>query len=195
MRKSGRVVLGLTFVAAVVISIWWWRHDRHGTNETTVTAKPAEKVQAARPGAAGRNDQGPQVPVQIDDDPRGALRLEGVVLDAKSGGWSSGPSVPTTRVTLTAPKGQARLLLLASADSATFEVSIDGKPVASIRAKAALGVIELGPLRARAVVDVSARPGLLALWIVARTDEIPPPRAKPWVGGGSSDVDPAAERP
>jgi hypothetical protein len=56
-------------VAAVVVAIWWWRHHRGGPDAAAVTAKPADKGDGPkRPGVAAGGEQGPQIPVQFDDD-------------------------------------------------------------------------------------------------------------------------------
>ncbi len=83
MRNPGRLVLGVTLVVALLVALWRLRHDRGERDAASVTPKPAEKVlRGPRPDPASGVDRSPQIPLQIDDDPRGALRLEGVVLDA-----------------------------------------------------------------------------------------------------------------
>ncbi len=124
-----------------------------------------------------------------------ALAREAKLLEPGMGGWSAAAPVPSLRTTLTVPKGGARLLLLASAEVATFEVTIDGHALASASTKTGTLAIALGPLGPQAVLDVRATPGVLGLWIVPLAAEIPPPAPKPWADGGSSDVDPAPARP
>jgi arylsulfatase A-like enzyme len=128
-----------------------------------------------------------------------AIAREAKILEPKAGGWSSDSAVPLVQTSLTVTKGTTRLLLLGSPEVTTFEVTLDGRPLPLTPAKEGVSVIELPPLAhgeaPQTAVEVRATPGVLALWIVARTAEIPPPAPKPWTDGGSSDVDRAAERP
>ena len=124
-----------------------------------------------------------------------AIAREAKILEPTAGGWSSETAVPIVRTSLAVTTGSTRLLLLGSPEVTTFAVTIDGRSLPPAPAKDGASVIELPPLKTRTAVEVHASPGVLALWIVARTGEIPPPAPMPWTDGGSSDVDRAAERP
>lgn len=76
------VVVGLTLVAA--IAFWWNRREKSAT-PTSVAAGSGAVVTPAKPSDAPRRggpgeERSAQIPVMIDDDPKGALRLEGQVL-------------------------------------------------------------------------------------------------------------------
>ena len=76
------VVVGLTLVAA--LAFWWNRREKAAT-PTSSTAGSGQAVTPAKPSDAPRRggpgeERSPQIPVMIDDDPKGALRLEGQVL-------------------------------------------------------------------------------------------------------------------
>ena len=97
------VVVGLALAAAV--AVWWMRRGgsttpAQGSGQTV--AQPTRPDAPHRPGPRGE-DQGPQIPVMIDDDPHGALRLEGQVLgegDKPAGGVTVilGSNPPRTAV-------------------------------------------------------------------------------------------------
>ncbi|MBL0220441.1 MAG: carboxypeptidase regulatory-like domain-containing protein [Myxococcales bacterium] len=100
------VVLGLAI--AVVLGVWWMRKSGNAapTSGSAQVATPAAHSDAPRrgpAGAPGAGDQAAQIPAMIDDDPKGALRLEGQVLgegDKPAGGvtvvLSSNPPRTTT---------------------------------------------------------------------------------------------------
>ncbi|CAN5909104.1 hypothetical protein BH11MYX3_BH11MYX3_17810 [soil metagenome] len=73
------VVVGLTVAIALGL-VWKSRGtDRTPTPGSSAIATPAPRSDAPHRAAPGA-DQAPQMPVMIDDDPKGALRLEGQVL-------------------------------------------------------------------------------------------------------------------
>jgi uncharacterized GH25 family protein len=84
-------VVGLTLVAA--LAFWWNRREKAATPTSATAgsaevAPPAKSLDAPRRGGLGE-ERSPQIPVMIDDDPKGALRLEGQVLgegDKPAGG-------------------------------------------------------------------------------------------------------------
>ena len=79
MRKGVIAALGLIVVGAV---IFWF--VRGGSHETTASrAKPDKPAAAGGPKRDQPRDNDVAGPVLIDDDPRGALRLEGEVVDAE----------------------------------------------------------------------------------------------------------------
>ena len=82
--KPTRVVVGLALVIAGLLAVWWWRRDRGQPAATpTAVVQPTTGDAAHRPPPpSGAGDREAPLPVLIDDDPRGELRLEGQVLDA-----------------------------------------------------------------------------------------------------------------
>ncbi len=82
MRKPWLTAIALVLVGAG--GLWWWLHRSHQAEgpATATTAKPAGPVLPKPPsGAEAQAEQ--QLPILVDDDPRGALRLEGQVVDAE----------------------------------------------------------------------------------------------------------------
>ncbi|MEO8698852.1 MAG: carboxypeptidase regulatory-like domain-containing protein [Kofleriaceae bacterium] len=81
-----KAVIGLAAALAVAgIVTWWFVHDRSSkTEEVVATAGSANST--ATPHPDGRRGDAPDLrragEVMIDDDPRGALTLEGQVIDA-----------------------------------------------------------------------------------------------------------------
>ncbi|HZJ66596.1 MAG TPA: carboxypeptidase regulatory-like domain-containing protein, partial [Kofleriaceae bacterium] len=83
-----RRIVALGAVIALVAAGWWWLRDRG-------TAKPAA-IAATAPSAPGapareRAQRGGELAqrtaiIVVEDDPRGALRLEGQVIDAEDHG-------------------------------------------------------------------------------------------------------------
>src|SRR4051812_38927206 len=78
MRKGVIAALGLIVVGALIF--WFTRGGSQKPAEPR--AKPDKPVAAGGPKRDQARDTDVAPPVLIDDDPRGALRLEGQVVDA-----------------------------------------------------------------------------------------------------------------
>ena len=82
--RAGRivaVVVGLTI--AVALAIWLRGRDKTekpADGSANVVQKPAPPTAPTPRRGGPEADPGPQIPVMIDDDPKGTLRLEGQVL-------------------------------------------------------------------------------------------------------------------
>src|SRR6185503_3208664 len=94
MRRRRIVALGV--VLAVVIGGWWWLRDRGAArpaaNAATAPDAPAglareRAPRGGEPGGPGR--------IVLEDDPRGALRLEGQVVDSDERGVAGATVVIT----------------------------------------------------------------------------------------------------
>lgn len=76
------LVVGLTIAAVIAV----WLRQRGGSSDVPaegsakVATTPTARPDAPRRGGAVGGEPGPQIPVMIDDDPKGTLRLEGQVL-------------------------------------------------------------------------------------------------------------------
>ena len=82
--KPTRVVVGLSLLIAGLLAVWWWRRDRGAPAIPPVASGQRSTGDAAHrpPPPPGGGDREAPLPVLVDDDPRGELRLEGQVLDA-----------------------------------------------------------------------------------------------------------------
>jgi arylsulfatase A-like enzyme len=106
-----------------------------------------------------------------------AIAKDAGLLVASHGGWSSDDdgSPRAIDVTLRAPRGPARLLVLVSDASSATRATVDGAPIDL----AAEGALRHGDARdapsASARVHVEDASGVRAIWLVARTEEPPPP--------------------
>jgi uncharacterized GH25 family protein len=79
MRKT--VLASIAVVLVGVVAFLWWRRSEpvsssHSSQSSTKVIEPTRS-----PGEPRGEREGPSAPVLVDDDPRGALRLEGQVLD------------------------------------------------------------------------------------------------------------------
>src|SRR5689334_30660 len=75
--------LGVIVVIGLAVGTWWWTHRG---KDAPAPARPATAAQepARPPRPDRRSEEEPgQLPVLLDDDPRGNLRLEGVVFDSE----------------------------------------------------------------------------------------------------------------
>lgn len=99
------LVVVLTLVAAV--AFYWTRRDKSATPTSGTGSAGSAQVVAPRGSDAPRrgnpDERAPQIPVMVDDDPKGALRLEGQVLgegDKPAGGVTVvlGSNPPRTTV-------------------------------------------------------------------------------------------------
>ncbi|MBX3264504.1 MAG: sulfatase-like hydrolase/transferase [Labilithrix sp.] len=117
------------------------------------------------------------------------------ILTPDRGGWVT-PLPPNAasaevdaRLRVTTP-GPARLLAL-SAESAArgdLEGTIDGAPIGPTTIASRVYVVEVPEVAGRDVqVKVTSPDGILALWLVPRAEEIPPPPPQAWDAGASSD--------
>jgi hypothetical protein len=110
------------------------------------------------------------------------LARQAGVLTAPRGGWSSATPAHGVDVSLRAPAGPSRLLLLASAERSDTHATHGGAPLA-LRHAGPLRYAELasdgGPTELHLEDDV----GLIAAWLVPRTEEPPPPPPIPWDAG------------
>src|SRR5438094_5614716 len=83
MRKPALVAIAVLVLVGAG-GLWWWLHRSHDA-EVTASSHAAQPTETARGARADRgNDSSPdQMQILVDDDPRGALRLEGQVVDAE----------------------------------------------------------------------------------------------------------------
>lgn len=83
MRRKQTVALVVVLTLVGALAFWWSRREKAVT-PTSSAAGSAQIATPTKPSDAPRRGTGeeraPQVPVMIDDDPKGALRLEGQVL-------------------------------------------------------------------------------------------------------------------
>jgi hypothetical protein len=105
------------------------------------------------------------------------IAREAGILEPKSGGWAG--EARDVSVKLAAPKGPARLLVLAS--SRSIVGTVDGRPLPPSKATGAVHVFEIGELTGQdVVVTLKDGGGLKGVWLVARAEEIEPPPPEPW---------------
>src|SRR5438067_864031 len=79
MRKQG---LALVAIALVGGGLWWWLHRSHDAETSAPPAKGSAAPVAGQRGAPRGGDREEPQAVVVEDDPKGDLRLEGVVFDA-----------------------------------------------------------------------------------------------------------------
>src|SRR4051794_25102474 len=70
-------------VIGVAIGAWWWTHRATDATQVGKPAPAAQKPSSSPRGERRADEESAQMPVLVDDDPRGALRLEGVVFDSE----------------------------------------------------------------------------------------------------------------
>lgn len=98
---------------------------------------------------------------------------------------------PRVNVEVAAPAGGGRLWIAgAGAGDEAVAATVDGLPIALLprrpagtdtTERGALWTAELGPPgRRRVRVETSSASGIVALWIVPRAEEIPPPPPREW---------------
>ncbi|MDX2092767.1 MAG: carboxypeptidase-like regulatory domain-containing protein [Kofleriaceae bacterium] len=82
MSRRQQVLVALGLLTGLAVAWWWWRRDPAPPTTPAVATRP--KPTAEAPGRSGSAGDVPSVPlrVMIDADPRGELRLEGMVIDA-----------------------------------------------------------------------------------------------------------------
>src|SRR5438132_3787519 len=80
MRNRALVAIGFVLVAAA-LAVWWWKKPSRSDSQSAPAATRRGDLPHA-PSSEDRSDREPAPAVVIDDDPRGALRLEGQVVDA-----------------------------------------------------------------------------------------------------------------
>ncbi len=91
VAKNRTTILVVLLLAIAGAGFWYWRTHRGGSGDNTEQAPPATRVGKVDPVAPETKKprdgaiEGP-TRVQIDDDPKGALRLEGQVVDAEDHG-------------------------------------------------------------------------------------------------------------
>jgi len=80
MSRKLQVLFSLGLVAGLAVALWWWRSEPSPATTTPVATQPAPTSEAPRRASPGPGDQAAPLRVMIDDDPRGELRLEGLVV-------------------------------------------------------------------------------------------------------------------
>lgn len=112
------------------------------------------------------------------------------------GGWSAtdttGRGAPdSVTVTIALPRpGPTRLLVLGGEGAGPLSGTIDGVAIDVMEARAGnVFVVEVGEPSARqAQLELTAQGGIMALWAVPRSPEIPPPPPEAWDAGASHDA-------
>ncbi|MDB4936198.1 MAG: Choline-sulfatase [Labilithrix sp.] len=155
------------------------------TTERYVDARPKEARALVRLGARDgllaplRRFAGVPEPMT---DAVAIARDAGLLLPGQ-GGFAAKPSsasAPHVEADLTVPgTGPARLLILGAGEG-TLTASVDGAAVRLVP-RGAVWTAELPSIGPRARVDVAGTPGVSALWLVRRADEIPPPPPREWL--------------
>ncbi len=121
-----------------------------------------------------------------------AIAHDAGLLAASVGGWSakvgSTPYEVSTRVRVLRP-GPQRLFVYGPREVGEVTGTVDGVAFRMAGgSNARVGVIELGPLDGPTVtLSVTVESGALALWMVAREDELAPPLPEAWHGTTSSE--------
>ncbi|MBX3215577.1 MAG: sulfatase-like hydrolase/transferase [Labilithrix sp.] len=114
------------------------------------------------------------------------------ILTHERGAWiAPGPPSAEVAVRLRVTKaGPGRLLALAAESAAHGDLdgAIDGAPLGPTTIAGRVYVVEVPGVAGRDVpVRVTSPGGLVALWLVPRSEEIPPPPPQAWDAGASSD--------
>src|SRR5258706_15777346 len=95
MQRRPGVALGV--VIAVIAGGWWWLRDRAPSRPAAAAATRADAPPDRAPERPGRSGEiGAPARIVIDDDPRGALRLEGQVVDPDDHGVAGATVVLTS---------------------------------------------------------------------------------------------------
>ena len=110
------------------------------------------------------------------------------LLVAEHGGWLARAPVPVVDVALVRPRGPSRLLVQVGGDGGV-KGTCDGATLAFTKVQggsvAEVSVPDAGG--AKGLVHVEAPGGVRALWLVAASEELPPPPPRAWRGADGSD--------
>ncbi len=117
-----------------------------------------------------------------------AIAASAGLLVPERGGWSSPTPTPSIDVTLAAPRGPARLLVLGAPGNAPRGTYGDAPLVFTTDGDTSVAAV---PERTgKIAVHIDAAGGLRALWLVPLDKEIPPPAPRPWDGEAGAVDDP-----
>jgi arylsulfatase A-like enzyme len=117
-----------------------------------------------------------------------AIAKDAGLLVPANGGWVGDAQAPphAVDVTVRAPRGASRLLVLVAADGGAPAVvtraAVDGASI-DLAVDGSMRHGEVSGSRAEARLHLEDASGLLAAWIVARAAELPPPPPTAWDGG------------
>ncbi len=115
---------------------------------------------------------------------------EAGLLVARSGGVVCGPSETKVAATVTVPEVSVplRLLVLTRGVGGATRGVIAGRALGVPRGLGRVSVFEVGALQEATVrLAVEDDVGLEALWLVARAEEVPPPKPVRWDDGGTNE--------
>jgi len=134
-----RRIVALGAVIALVAAGWWWLRDRGTAKPAAIAATAPSAPGAPAPERAQRGGElAPRTAIiVVEDDPRGALRLEGQVIDAEDHGVAGA----TVTITSNPPR-----TITSEADGSFAFDGLVGRPYTLV-ARAAQGVA--GPVTAR----------------------------------------------
>lgn len=135
---ASKPLIAVAVVLVLGIGAWsWLRTTRSQVAPAPVAEHAATPTEAPRRGPAGGDDRGAALAVLIDDDPRGELRLEGLVLGADD--------KPVAGTTVVLAANPPRTTTTGEDGTFTFEALV-GRPYTLV-ARGAAGVA--GPITAR----------------------------------------------